>query len=157
MLNSVLKELNNYFTKRTSGVLNYSFSVDSTFTAPATIAGDFTDTFIAGEYIIIQGTRINDGVYLITSINDSSITIDTDVDISIKTEPEVTSTLTKAYIPPELIELIAEIKDYNDNNEDGLASEKQGNRSVSYGAVKRSGWKNAFGSRLSPYKKVRWL
>lgn len=155
MLNEVIKEINNYFLEYSNGVLSNSYTVDSTFTATGTIEGDFTDTFIAGEYILIQGTRLNDGIYLISAIDDTSITIDADLDIVLSTEAEVETTLTKLYIPKSLIALIAEIKTFNSSTTAGISSESQGSRSISY-ENGSSTWTSAFSGRLSAYKKLKW-
>jgi len=154
MLNAVLKEINNYFFKYTSGVKNYQFTKDVAFTADTLTATSFADTYIAGEYILIEGTRINDGVYLITAIGATTITVDSTLDITISIEPEVETILTKCYIPGSLLALIADIKTYDTKVTTGLASESQGNRSISYAGS--SGWRNAFNSQLSVYKKLRW-
>jgi len=160
MLNAVIKYLNNPFFKYTNGVPNYQYTVDSTFTATDTITGTFTDTFIVGEYILINGTRINDGVYLITANDGTSLTIDATLDIAISTESTaVATTYTKMYIPDEVIALIAEITSYNSNVIDGVVSEKQGERSITYGTSSgggTTGWQSAFGARLSTYRKLRW-
>ena len=155
MLNEVIESLNNYFIKYELGVAQYSFTKDVTFTSTGTLGGDFTSTFIAGEYILIEDTRLNDGIYKISSNSDTEITIDTTLDITISTEAEISATLTKLYIPKQLIALIAEIKTYNSNTTDGISSESQGSRSVSYGNG-QTGWKNAFKSRLEKYKKLGW-
>jgi len=155
MLNAVLRELNNYFIKYTNGVANFTFSKEVTFTSNDTLtATSFADTFIAGEYIHIEGTRVNDGVYLISAIDATTITIDATVDFTITNEPEVSTTLTKLYIPDDVIQLVDEINTYNTNNEDGVVSESQGNRSVTFDGG--SSWRKAFSKRLSSYRKVRW-
>ena len=160
MLNAVIKYLNNYFFEYTYTVPKYQFTVDCTFTASDTITGDFTDTFIVGEYILVKGTRVNDGIYKVTANGGTSLTVDATLDITISTEStEVETTLTKMYIPDELIELIAEIKTYNTNTTDGIVSESQGERSVTYGTSSgggSTGWKSAFSDRLSTYRKLRW-
>jgi len=150
MLNAVLREINNYFKDCDS----LSFTKDVVFTADDTLTGDFTDTFFAGEYILIEGTRLNNSVYLIASVNDTTITIDTTVDRLIKTEPSVSATITKCSIPDDLIDTVAKMKAYNANVTTGISSESQGNRSVSYGNY--NGWVSAFNSLLSTYRKLRW-
>lgn len=156
MLNAVLREINNYFFEYSLGVKEFSYSKDVTFTSSDTLgATDFSDTFIVGEYILVEGSRVNDGVYLISSIDATTITVDATVDLTITTEPERTVTLTKLFIPKELIALIAEIKTYDASVTTGLSSETQGNRSVSY-ADGGSSWKKAFGTDLSVYKRLRW-
>lgn len=154
MLNQVLKYLNRWFYRLSNGLPEYSFSKDCTFTTANKIEADFASTFLVGEYVKIEGSRLNDGVYKISAIDAISLTIDATVDLTITTEPEITCTLTKLDIPKELIALIAEIKTYNTNVTDGVASESQGSRSISYGT--QSGWQGAFKSRLSQYRKVRW-
>lgn len=158
MLNEVLVYLNNYFFEYSSGAKKYSYSKDIAFTSTGTMTGDFTDTFLAGEYVLIENTRLNDGVYKISAIDDTTITIDATLDLTIDTEASITTTITKCYIPKDLLAIIAEIKTYNTNVTDGVSSESQGNRSISYSAngTASSGWQNAFGSRLAKYRKVRW-
>ena len=155
MLNAVLKYLNNYFFEYTLGAKNYTFSKDVTFTTNTLTATSFADTFLAGEYVLIEGTRLNDGVYLISTIDATTITIDSTLDLTISAEPEITTTLTKLYIPKELLSLIVTIKTFNANSGSGIASESQGNRSVSY-ANGSGDWKTAFSPQLSTYRKLRW-
>lgn len=160
MLNEVLEYLNNYFIEYTSGAKNYSYTKDVTFTTNDTLtATDFSDTYIIGEYILIEGTRINDGVYKVSDIDATTINIDTGVDYTIDAEPEVSTTLTKCYIPKDLLALVEEISTYNANVTDGLTSESQGQRTVNFAngsSGGSSGWQGAFASRLSKYRKMRW-
>lgn len=169
MLNAVLNELNNFFFRFSSNIINtsflrpnlniqFQFSIDATFTAPDTITGDFTDTYLVGEYIKINDSRLNDGVYLITAIDNSSITIDTTVDFLIKTEPEIQCLFTKLFIPSDVVQLIDDINTFNTSVSNGVSSESQGNRSITYstGSNGSTGWVQAFNSRLSVYRKLRW-
>ena len=149
MLNEILNYLHNYFPDT-----DYYFQTACTFTATDTIAGDFEDTYIVGEYIRILDTRLNDGVYLIKAISDTEITIDATVDLATRTETEITARITKADIPRDLISLIAEIKTYNTSGVVPIVSESQGNRSVTY--AKDSSWKSVYTGMLSNYRKLRW-
>ena len=150
MINAVLNYINNRF-------LNYSYQslIDSTFTAPDTIDGVFTDTFMVGEWVEISGTRLNDGIYLVSAIADDSMTVSTSYDKSIVTEAETDDVLyIKCDIPSELVSLVTTIKTYDDGTDDGLSSESQGGRSVSYGG--NSSWTSVFSSKLSRWRKLRW-
>jgi hypothetical protein len=150
MINQVLNYINNRF-------LNYSYQslIDSTFTAPDTIDGVFTDTFMAGEWVEISGTRLNDGIYLVSAIADDSMTVSTSYDKLIIAEVETEDVLyIKCEIPSELVSLVATIKTYDDSAEVGLSSESQGGRSVSYGSGDSS-WTSVFSSKLSQWRKVR--
>jgi hypothetical protein len=150
MINQVLGYLNNYFIN-----YNYQSIIDSTFTATDTIAGDFEDTFLVGEWIIISGTRLNDGVYLISAIDTTSLTIDTGYDKLITTEELAEDVLyRKLDIPAQLITIIADIATYQASESIGIASESQGNTSITYASS--SGWQGAFTSKLSQWRKLRW-
>lgn len=153
MLNEILNYLNNYFQDN-----DYSYTIDCTFTGNDTIEGDFADTFLVGEYIRIRDTRLNDGVYLISAIDDTSITIDTTVDYIIRTEAEVSTRLVKADIPRDFISLVSDIETYNTNNTTaGATSESIDDYSVSYDSDTISGgWQGAFKGKLARFKKMRW-
>jgi len=148
MLNEVLKQINNYFLGDTV------HEVDVTFTATDTLEGDFTDTFQAGQYIYVYNSLLNDGVYKILTITDTTITIDATVDLLIDTESVSSVGLIQCAIPKTLLAIIADISLYSTNIQDGISSESQGGRSVSYSGG--SSWSSAFSGRLAPYKKVRW-
>jgi len=154
MLNEVLKQINNYFLGDTV------HEVDVTFTTTDTLEGNFTDTFQAGQYIYVYNSLLNDGVYKILTITDTTITIDATTDILIDTESVSSVGLIQCVIPKTLLAIIADISLYSTNIQDGISSESQGGRSVSYngGAQGGSGssWTSAFSNRLGPYKKVRW-
>lgn len=165
MLNEVLNYLNNYFPVSTRKAVDrgmilpiwnsfYQYEVDATFTTNDTISGDFEDTYLVGEYIRIENTRLNDGVYLITAIDDTSITVDATLDITISTEEEITTLFTKCNIPKQLVSLIADIKTYDSASNDGIKSETQGDRSVSYNID--SSWQAVYKNKLGRYKKLGW-
>ena len=150
MINAVLNYINNRF-------LNYSYQslIDSTFTAPDTIDGVFTDTFMVGEWVDISGTRLNDGIYLVSAIDDSSMTVSTGYDKLITTEELAEDVLyRKLDIPAQLITIIADIATYQASESIGIASESQGNTSITYASS--SGWQGAFTSKLSQWRKLRW-
>lgn len=148
MLNEVLNYINHYY--KTDDI----YTKEVAFTSDATLTADFTDTLLASEYFLIDGSRLNDYAFKVSANNTTSLTIDNTVDLTILNEPEIKVTITRLDIPRDLLALIAEIKTYNTNVVDGVASEAQGNRSISY--QDGSSWQVAFSSRLSKYKKLRW-
>lgn len=154
MINEVLTHLNNYFYKYTLGTRNFAYTKDMTFTGTDTIAGAFTDTFIVGEYVKIENSRLNDGVYLITANGGTTLTIDASLDIAISTEAEISCIITKLYIPKHLVALIADIKTYEATANNGVMREKQGSREIDYASD--STWNSVFAKRLSKYKKLGW-
>ena len=165
MLNKVLRYLNNYFmntklVQTGTGFIydrQYEYNKEISFTATDTINGDFEGTYIAGEYVRIQGSRINDGVYKVSANNNTSLTIDTDIK-AVKTEGAVSVLISKCYIPDELIDLVSDISSWVDNNSvDGVASESIDDYSITYDSNTSSGgWQGAFQGKLSQYKKLRW-
>ena len=159
MLNEVLNYLNNYFEQPNLyqySAIVYQFTVDTTFTATDTLGGAFEDTVIAGEYIRLQGTKLNDGVYLITANDATSLTIDATLDIAVATEAEISTTIKKSYIPAALLTIIAAIKVYNaSTGAQGVKSESQGKRSITYAGNDNS-WIGVYRSKLAPYKRLGW-
>lgn len=152
MLNAVLKYLNNYFSEDTEPV-----TYDLTFIADGTISADFSEsTIISGQYVRICGTKLNDGVYKVTAKDDSSLTIAETYDFKILTEAEITGTVQVLDIPRDLIAVIDDVTTYDATSTDGIASESQGARSITYAGDGGSGWKGIFQSKLSTYRRVRF-
>jgi len=155
MLNQIIEYLKNYFQDN-----DYCYQIDCTFNAGAnTITGDFEDTFFAGEYIRIKDSRLNDGVYLISSIDDTTITIDATVDLLISDEPEISVYVIKAKLPPDFLSLVSDIASWETSNSglEGIKSESIDGYSVSFSDNSASGgWQGAFTGRLSKYRKMRW-
>ena len=167
MLNQVLDYLNNHFEVPERTITSVSTTIypagselTVTFTANDTITGDFSESaFVAGDYIRIIGSNLNDYVFKIAIKSDTKINIDTTVDYLIETEPEVAVAINKCYIKKPLLGLIDEIKTWNDNNSQkaGITSESIDDYSVTFDkSTIVSGWQGAFYGRLSAYRKKRW-
>ncbi len=147
----IFEYLHNYF-------LNYNYyheGIALTFTATDQIGGDLTSTdFTAGMFIKVSGTKLNDGAYLIKSVSDSAITIDTDYS-SILTEAEITSNIYWMDVPKSLREVIAEMITFDASNTgDNISQEKQGNRDITYSG--EASTLNAYSSKLQPFRRMRW-
>ena len=112
------------------------------------IEGDFTETYLVGQYISIDGSVLNDGVYKLTEVTASKLTVEE----TLLPESVNTIYLWALAIPRDIISLSETIKTYVDGSTDGVSSESQGNRSVSYGGT--SSWTSVFSSRLSSYRSV---
>ena len=147
----IFEYLNNWFDNSTY----YHEGIDLTFTATDQIGGDLSSTdFEAGMYIRVQGSKNNDGAYLISSISDTAITIDTDYS-TITTESEIEANMYWMDIPKSLKNIISTIltQDASVTNEN-VASETQGNRSITY--VDEASTLNAFKSKLKPFRRMGW-
>ena len=154
MLNEVLKEINNYFPWKGFDGTVHLYTVDIIFTATDTMTGDFEDTYMVGEYVKVSGSRLNNGVFKISAITDTTITIDTTVDQIIKEEEEIIVDVVKVAIPDELVAIINDIETYDSQAKDGLQAESQADRSVTYS--KGSSGTDVFRSKLAKWNKVKW-
>lgn len=153
MLNQVLYYINNFYKD-----LDYEYAIDTTFTNTTTMTGDFADTFVAGEYVLISGSRLNDGLIAkIDSINDTTLVIDSNNDRLLTVESEVEVNIIKLALPYALIKLIEDIANYVLDNgvTDGVASESIDDYSIAYASADSS-WSGMFKARLSKFRKLAW-
>jgi len=143
MINQVLDYTKKYYpwSLDTSG---YAIEVDG-------VTGSFSATYIVGQYINIQNSVINDGTYKITTVSGSKLTLDATLTV----EPNNTDIcIWGLRLPAGLISLISDITTYvsGQTTKADLASESQGNRSISY--KNGSSWQSAFKSQLSQYRNL---
>jgi len=118
-----------------------------------------TGTFLVGQYVNIQNSILNDGTYKITALNGDKLTLDA----TLLPENQATVLLWGLRLPQGLLSLITKITDYTDNQSVqslGIKSEKQGNRSVSYGGAGGGAgstdntWLSVFRKDLELYKNL---
>lgn len=151
MLEKILDYLRRYF-----------IDTRELFTAVETdgITGTFSETYVTGQYISIDKTKVNDGVYKVLSATTSKITLDA----TLTAETDVYGIVWGLAVPKKIITLATEIDTYNSASQKGIMSESQGNRSVSYGNGNGGGsssWQSVYKDELAPYKqmysdKLRW-
>lgn len=141
MIENVLRYLNNYFIRSV-----HSFN---SILADGFIVDDPSD-FVAGQYVCIFKSKINDGVYKIDSIVENKLVVDGGV-LSVESDEMVLCGLS---IPKSLLNVITEIESYNSSNDGSVKSESLGDYSVTYGADGGSGWGEVFKTKLQPYRKV---
>ncbi len=121
------------------------------------IVGEFSETYIKDQYVRIQGSVLNDGVYEVESVTSEKVTF---IEANLLAENTTRSILFSGLAPSrEFISLVAEIKEYDETVVKGVKSESQGNRSVSYGTGGGSGssdnsWESVFASQLVQYRKL---
>ena len=118
--------------------------------ADGLIVSDVTK-FIANQYVLIIGSKINDGVYKVSSIVGNKLFIEVDFDLT----PEVPECFVYSLaIPRQLLNLVSEIEAYNLKSS-GVSSESLGDYSVNYGNENGDvSWIVAFRKRLAPFRKV---
>jgi hypothetical protein len=135
MLAEILEYLQNYFV--------YNYETIASIGTKLTLTGDY----VVGQYINIDGSRLNDGVYEIESIDGTEITLTVDL-----LAEETNCIVYGLKIPKTIIDLSAKIATYNTNSTQGLTSESQGSRSVSY--KDGSTWTDVFKGSLTPYRRI---
>lgn len=145
MISRVMNFCNNHFP-RTCERSN-SFAI-----APDGITGNFTKTYIVGQYIWIKETIANDGVYKIKDVSTTKLTLDAVL------ATENTGDFITLYglaVPRNFLDIVNDINDWASENagKEGIQSEKIDDYSVTYSG---SGgiWESAFVSRLRPYRQV---
>lgn len=142
MLNEVLQTLNNYF-------VNDYCDLEEIDTDTITVKD--VSKFIEGQYVLVLGSKVNDGVYLVSNITGSVLTLDAPFEFV----PEVSETMVACSlaIPRAVLSLVDEITAYNLVNNGSVKSESLGDYSVSYVGDDAS-WITVFRKRLNPFKKT---
>ena len=148
MLERVMNYCNNFFVRTLEGH-TYTIVADG-------IEGTFDNTYVAGQYICLDGTILNDGVYKIESVTSTKLTVEETL------SAEDTDEITYLYglaVPSTFVTLVDEINTYDDNVTYGIKSESQGNRSVTYGSdggtsSGDSTWQSVYSKSLAPYKRM---
>lgn len=142
MLEQVLFYLNNFFVDRAiSG---------SAVLYNGVVVSDATG-FVVGQYIYLKDSLLNDGLYKISDVTGTTLTLDT----SEYLKPE-TATI-RVYglaIPKQVITLSEEIATANASNPSGLVQERLGDYSVTYGYSDTASWISRYSTRLAPWRKV---
>jgi hypothetical protein len=141
MIDYLLAYLNNYFPK-THDRITLTFS-------GSTISG-ISGQYLVGQYVNIYDSVLNDGTYKITQINGSVLT----VDATLQAET-VDCSIFGLAIPKQVLDLVSKVT----IDSEGILSESQGNRSVTYSGPS---WQAKYHSTLSAYRCVydereRWL
>lgn len=111
------------------------------------IVGSFSETYIPGMYVVIRHSYLNDGVYKITGVTDSKLTVEE----TLKAENTGEEILICASSPPQsFIDLSNQIGNFNQSV--GATSESIDDYSVSYN--NDGSWQSAYASKLSQYRKL---
>lgn len=153
MLTEVCHEVNNYFRRDS---IRKNFSVDN-----GSLIG-IPDGFLQeGQYFLLEGSIFNDGVHkwLATGMN-------------LRAETEFSGNLWSLAIPPEFIDLVAEISAWNERyggadsaamspfsseSFGGYSYAKSGSGRSSEDVSEGSTWKDIFAPRLSKWRRKRGI
>ena len=141
-MDKILAYLKNYF---------YRFGEKGVYTI-ADNQIEVRGNYVAGQYIRITGSLLNDTVVKVESVEDNVLTLTEAIN-------EVfDGVIYSLAIPRDLIGLVEEIKAYEkDTPKGGYISESFGNYSYSKATGENGGvadWKDVFKSELKPYRKI---
>lgn len=112
------------------------------------IEGDFKETYLVGQYVLIKGTILADGVYKITTVASGKLTLDAAFTPETEFDVEHPAVVGLA-VPKAVIDLAAEIESFNESA--GVASESLGDYSISYG--EGGSWEKAYKSKMAKWKR----
>jgi len=146
MINEIMEQINNYFSRTVES--------NTSVITGSTITGSFTETYITGQYIRLQHTILNDGVYKVVSQIGNVVTVEESL---LDESPEDSYLIWGLAPPKDFLTLVTEIDTYTTAQTNvGVTSESQGERSVSYGGSSggSSSWQSVYQSRLSRYRKL---
>ena len=145
MLNEICEHLHNFFDTRDGEFIDRTAD---TFTISSGLISPLSSSLIAGQYIRIVGSLLNDGIYLLPS----NFTISTLVNETF------TGAIFGLAIPRDLVTLDTEITAYvTANPATGYVSESfggwSGSRATGANGAPIS-WKSAYAARLNRWRKV---
>ena len=136
----VMDYINNHFIK-SGEVQAFEITANS-------IKGAFREVYLPGMRLIIRGSYLNDGLYTITAVTDTEITV------SEVLTPENTGKLMSVYAstpPADFIDLCDEIDNHTETGI-GATSESIDDYSISYAGD--GSWQSVYKSKLSQYRRV---
>ena len=147
MLTQICAELKNYFSSNGDRIIG-DFEIISGNIVPSISIQD-------GQYYRIVGSVFNDGVHKFGDITDNLVD-----------EPTFHGAVWLMRVPEDVINLATEIAEWQSKNADIISSpymsESFGGYSYSKavgnsnsGGTSNYSWKDAFASRLNPYRKIR--
>lgn len=146
MIEQVLRSLNDFFIRTV--VAGSKVETDGITVSDGT-------KFVAGQYILVIGSVLNNGVLKVKTVTGNKIATDETL------YPETNAIrVCGMAVPRGLLDIITEITEYNAANPRGISQESLGDYSVTYSSGASGGgsndlsWYGIFKSRLAAYKKV---
>jgi hypothetical protein len=160
MITAVMESVGNYFLKYTRSYYRRPIfeSLEMVFDAGLkTITLDYAETYKVGQYILIRGTDLNDGVKKINTVAVGVLTVDDNLIDEDLVDTEETACIFPLRVPQDFVSLVARIETWlsSGDSNPGVASEKIDDYSIAYAAAAQTGgFKAAFGGDLTTYNKL---
>ena len=140
MIKQVMDSINNHFVNDWE---HNSYEIVSDG-----VTGTFSCTYLVGMYILIEHSYLNNGVYEITGVTSSKIT----VDATLKAENTNDSMTLYALTPPaDFISIVSEITNFDEKGL-GVNSESIDDYSVTY--EDDGSWQSVYKNKLNQYRRV---
>lgn len=154
-IEEVLGYLNNYFVYTYAPNIYIDITASTKTIALADINYDFNDYALdikVGQYIRIEGTRLNDGVYKVATVGATSFIV---VETLINEESDHDLdyvTISELAIPNKLLSIVTEMIAWTGT--DNVKSESLGPHSITFD--RPSNVFTSFEGRIKHWKKVGW-
>lgn len=149
MISEVMEEVRNHFARSVESKA-YAIVADG-------ITGSFQEKYVVGQYVWVYNSFLNDGVYKITAVASNKLTLDA----TLQAEDTGETIVVFGLAPPKaFLDMVASISTYvtNQGTAQGIKSESQGNRSVSYGSgasgAGGSDWQSVYSQQLNKYRRM---
>jgi len=151
MLQQVMESINNYFVPISAKLVTYTIS-----------EGQISPSFGAedGDRFLICGSRRNDGVY---TWHADGIKNDDDANVAGLRDETFAGTIRVMSVPPALVALSGEIKQWVESNSAALSSPMQSESFNGYSYTLKSGgsnggngpltWRDIFGKQLERWRR----
>jgi len=146
LIEEVLRDINNFFV---------SFRDEGHNIESKKVTVDNPDKFLVGQYILIKGSRLSDGVYEISNIAQGQLLLTEEVEGDLEDETD-DFYVYGLKIPKNVIHIHDDIMTFYNDSVKGIDSESLGDYSVKYTSDGKGDttWKTAFASRLNPYRQM---
>lgn len=150
-MEEILNYLNNYF-------YSYALMTDVTFEEDGNsfTISKFKKNFYKGQYIKIEETTINDGIFKITSIRDNGDSITITTDSTEFAEGNFRGLILALAVPRPVIKLKEEIEEFKIKHKPSIyTSESFGDSSRSWATNSKGAvltWKDVFKEDLNQYR-----
>ena len=148
MLEEIFEEINNDFAITCETV---SVVVDG---AAKTITTEYVKEYVAGKYIRLVGTILNNGTYKLASVAEGVLTVEE----TLTDETRADATLRGLVVPSAVLTLDTDIAAAITKGFSGVAEIQRGDTRIKYGDGSQADtWQGAFRKRLNTYRRMRTL
>ena len=140
MITELLRYLNNYFVRTGERIADYQILAGD-------LIADLDENYAAGQYVWIDGAILNVGAFKITAVGPDRLTLE-----GLSGSESGSGIKVYGLAIPAAVQAVAAEIDASGLTE-GLSSESQGKRAVSY-AGEGSSWARQYASRLNPWRRI---